>query len=403
LRTRPTGCGRSQASPTGRPGTAGGNLAGDARAGAQGVQGVGHPDAERAFERAHDLARGIADWPLVFPVLFVLWHAHWFQGHLGRAHEEARQLLDLARPGRSQEQLLAAENAIGSCLIHAGENAAGLEHFDRVRALYDPERDASLSFKYVVNFGVSRGFSAAMARFALGWPDAALEEAREAIAYARTRLPINLGAALNFGAHVPVSRGEPHTACEWAEECLSLAQAQGFEFLSGFAKVNRGWALARLGRADDGIGEIRDGIAVWRRSGTGLWEPRHLLLLAEALVGDGRGDKAVADEALAVACRTGQGHFESPLLVARGDALLTVGGEAAAEAERHYREAVEVARAQAARSWELRAAARLARLWHARGETTATRDLLAPVYGRFTEGLDTQDLREAGALLDALT
>ncbi len=365
-------------------------------------KGVGHPATEKAFERAHALMRGRADWPLAFPVLFGLWHAHWFQGQLGPAREEAGELLGLAQREGSGEQRLVAENAIGSCLIHAGDNAGGLEHFERMKALYDPERDDPLASKYMVNFGVSRGFSAAMARFALGWPDAAMADAREAIAYARTRQPINLVAALNFGAHVPISRGDASVALEWAEESLSLAQARGFEFAVGFARVNRGWACARLGRADAGIADIHAGIALWRGSGAGLWEPRHLLLLAAACIAAGRALEAIAaaDLALALARRTGQGHFEAPLLVARGDARLMAGGRRAAEAESDYRDAVDVAHAQSARSWEIRAAIPLARLLHARGDAALARGMLAPLYGWFSEGLDTEDLRNARALLD---
>ena len=277
-------------------------------------------------------------------------------------------------------------------------------HLERMHALYDPQADARLPFKYMVEFGVIHGFCSAIASFALGFPDEALRRAHAGIARGRARQPINLCAALNFGGHVPLSRGEPALALEWADEALALSQANGFEFISPFALINRGSARAQLGVVAGGLAEIRVGIAAWRAAGSGLWLARHLILLAEASLLDRQAAAAIsiADEALAAIARGGERHFLAPALAIKGDALLMADAAQSGAAEGCYRKALDVARSQSAKAWELRAATRLARLWHAQGRTGAARDLLAPVQGWFSEGHTTHDLQAAQALLDAL-
>ena len=164
--------------------------------------------------------------------------------------------------------------------------------------------------------------------------------------------------------------------------------------------MNRGWALTRQGRADEGCAEIRDGIEGAKATGIKSYLPRHLTLLAEACLVAGRPEEGLesTNSAFAEMREGGNRYFESFAWWTKGDALLAL--DQVSEADTSYRRALEVARAQSAKSWELHAASRLARLWHSQGKTTEAHDLLAPVYGWFTEGFDTTDLKEAKSLLD---
>jgi len=164
---------------------------------------------------------------------------------------------------------------------------------------------------------------------AAGYPDQALERAHEAISRGRAQLPVHLGGSLNYGGQIPICRGDAPTVLEWAEECLGFAERLGLEFHIGFAKVNRGWAYARLGRAEEGITEIRDGIPKWRASGFESWAARHLILLSEVSIEAGRLEdaNASADEALISIRETSERQFESYALIAKGDVLRTMDRE----------------------------------------------------------------------------
>ena len=301
-----------------------------------------------------------------------------------------------------RQELLAANWARGMSMALSGENAAGLECFDRMRELYDAEADVSLAFKYYIEFGVGMFWVATTSMFALGFPDRAMDAAREAIARGRTQLPVHLGGSLIYGTHVPISRGDFRTALDWANECIAFAEARGLRYHLGFSRVNRGWALVQLGEVDDGITEIREGTTIWRGSGAQTWVARHVILLSQSNLIAGHPEMALelAEEALGSIDETTERQFESLAHSARGEALAAL--ERTNEAVESFMEAINVAQSQSAKSWELRAAIRLARLWHAQGKTAEARDLLAPAYDWFTEGFDTADLIDAKALLDEM-
>jgi predicted ATPase len=189
---------------------------------------------------------------------------------------------------------------------------------------------------------------------------------------------------------------------ELAEELISLSAEQGFPMWLGFGYANRGWALGERGCVEDGITAVSEGINLFRRAGAG----RHLaifhLFVSQIQIRVGRGTEALAaaEEGLRLASAHYNHLVTADLHRSRGDASLLLG--LIEEAERAFVEAIQVARQQDARLWELRASMSLARLWRDQGKRDEARDLLAPVYGWFTEGFDTPDLREAKALLDEL-
>jgi predicted ATPase len=190
-----------------------------------------------------------------------------------------------------------------------------------------------------------------------------------------------------------------------AEAVITLATEHGFpQWLAG-GTILRGWALAAQGQTEAGIAQLRQGLAAWRATGAEVVQPYVLGLLAEAY---GKSRQAaegltVLEEALAMVEKIGQGVYEADLHRLQGELLLihAVGG-GGAEAEACFQQALTVARRQQAKSLELRAATSLSRLWQRQGKDTEARELLTPIYGWFTEGFDTADLREARALLEAL-
>jgi predicted ATPase len=166
----------------------------------------------------------------------------------------------------------------------------------------------------------------------------------------------------------------------------------------------RGWVLAAQGRHAEGIAQMRESLSTLQATGAELGQPRFLALLAEACGHGGHAEAGlrVVAEALAVAHRTGERRDEAEISRVKGELLLQRAVPNAPEAEACFQQALAMARHQQAKSWELRAAVSLSRLWQHQDKRTEARELLTSIYGWFTEGFDTLDLREAKALLEAL-
>jgi predicted ATPase len=188
-----------------------------------------------------------------------------------------------------------------------------------------------------------------------------------------------------------------------------LATEQGFPLYLAQERVRQGWALAVQGQIEEGISQIRQGLDAWRAMGMELWRPRWLALLAEAY---GKGEQVeegltVLAEALAAVNSSEERMFEAELWRLRGELTLQASAQRtesrAQEAEGYFLTAIDIARQQQAKSWELRASTSLARLWQQQDKREDARQLLAEIYGWFTEGFDTKDLQEAKALLDELS
>ena len=190
---------------------------------------------------------------------------------------------------------------------------------------------------------------------------------------------------------------------EWIDEMAAVALKHGFSHWRAVALYNRGWIKVNNGHVCEGISLLRSGVTAFRATGAEAWTPYLFGLLARGceMAGQNQETVAILDEALRIAERTGERWFTAELHRHKGQLLLQKGHAEAAEAL--YCKALSIAREQQAKLWELRAAASLARLRHNQGRGPEARDLLAPVYGWFTEGRTTPDLREAKTLLDGLT
>jgi predicted ATPase len=216
--------------------------------------------------------------------------------------------------------------------------------------------------------------------------------------------PFSLASALDHAAWLHQYRREGRLTQEWAEADMALCGEQGFPFFLAIGTINHGWALAAQGRRAEGMTQMHQGMAALRTLGVALLLPRCHTILAEAYGESGQAEAGLRllSEALATAHQQGAHLWEPELYRVQGELLLRQTVPDAPEAERCFRQALDIACRQEAKSLELRAATSLSRLWQRQGKRAEARPLLAPTYGWVTEGFDTVDLREAKALLEEL-
>jgi class 3 adenylate cyclase/predicted ATPase len=370
-------------------------------------KGYGAPEVESAFRRARELCLDLGEAAQPFPVLRGLWAFAIVRGRLSEARVLADQLLDIARRAGDDALLLEAYYALGCTLFYLGEPRASRAWSEQAIALYDPDLHRSHTQLYGADPGVTCRCYAAVALWQLGQPDQALVRAQEARALAEeTAQPVNVAFALTFGAVVHQLRGHVEATRAWADAAIALATEQVLPFWASTARILRGWAWFKDGHPDRGIAEVERGLAENRAAGAEIGRPQNCALLAEvfAAKGDSVAALAAVAEAFDAAAATGARYEEAELHRLRGEALLiqiAPGGDTPryAEAEACFRSGIEVARRQAARALELHCATSFGRLLHRRGMRQEARQVLAPVYESFTEGLETVDLQAARALL----
>ena len=191
---------------------------------------------------------------------------------------------------------------------------------------------------------------------------------------------------------------------ERADTAITVATAQQVAIVLAVGPIMRGRVLAMQGQGAEGLPQLRQGLDAYRATGAAFQRPHFLGMLAEVhrSLGQPEAGLAALSEALTLLETTGERYYEAELYRLKGELLLVHAAAHHAEAETCFRHALDVARHQQAKSWELRAAMSLAHLWQQQGKCTEARELLAPIYSWFTEGFDTADLQEAKALLDAL-
>jgi predicted ATPase len=370
------------------------------------TKGAGAPEVERTYARARELCQQVGETPQLFPVLYGLWLFHLVRAQLQTARELGEQLLSLAQRTQEVALILEAHRALGTSLFYLGELALARTHLERALALYNPHEHHSLAFRSGQDPGVvCRGF-AAWALGMLGYPDQALQRSRETITLPQELShPFSQAYALDFAARIHQFRREGQLTREQAQALIALSREQGFTQRLATGTIMWGWALTAQGQGEEGIAQMRQGLAAFRATGAELAQPYYLALLGEAygeLGQAGEGLKVLA-KALATVHQTGEQFCEAELHRLKGNLLLACSAEHHTAAEACFQQALDVARRQQAKSWELRAAMSLCRLWQHQGKRTEARQLLAPIYGWFTEGFDTADLQEAKVLLEELS
>jgi class 3 adenylate cyclase/predicted ATPase len=371
------------------------------------VTGIASREVERTYARTRELCQEVSDSRQVFLAEWGLCHVHLARAEHSRAKELADGLLVLAEREGDSELLLQAHHAAWSMHNVLGEAAEARAAAERGWALYDQEVHQSLAFIYGGHDPAvcSRNIGS-WALWRLGYPEQALawQEAGLALAGQQPH-PSMLAHTFTWAAFLHQFRRDSHKLREQAELAVSLAREQGIANNEAEASMLLGWLMAAEGEPDEGVRLIRNGITVRQSSGTLFHHSYFLGLLAEAHAQAGQNAEALhlLSEALSFAESRSERWYEPELRRLRGECLLRERGMHAGDAETCFEEAVRVARAQAAKSWELRSAVSLARFWAEEGERQKGYDLLAPVYGWFTEGFGTADLREAKALLEELS
>ena len=377
------------------------------------TKGWAAPEVATAYRRAQALWEQGGETPQHCWVLYGLcaWHAMRAEWQTARALME--RLLALAQSVYHPTLLMHAHLGLGGILYCLGAFAAVREHVEQGLALYDPQTHNPLVSDAVQDPEAVGHCYAAGALWHLGYP----EQARQRLDAALTRAqelahPFTLAQVFYYATMFALVRREVQVAGEWADALITLATAQGFPFQLAGGMLCRGRVLIEQGRQEEGIQQIRQSLAAHRATGAEAGQPYALAFLARAYGQEGQGHKGqqVLNEALTLVHRTGERCYEAELYRLKGELLLQEGQrpkaqgteQKVAEAEQRFRQALAVARRQQAKSWELRAAMSLSRLWQRQGKRTEARELLAPLYGWFTEGLDTADLQEAKALLEAL-
>jgi len=368
------------------------------------TEGYASPAAKQAYGRARDLAPRSAEGGPPFPVLWGLWLYHKVRSELDRAGELANELQALARRQSDPDLALQAHQALGITALCRGEPAAAVRHVEHAATLYDPVRHRTHAFLFGQDPGVICKAFGAVALWLLGYPDQAAQQSDEAIAMSWELSPSSQSVALHFAAMVRQLLGDPATARQRAEASCAIAAEHGFSFWMAGGNVLAGWAQATSGDAEEGRRRLEQGLAEWAATGSVTYQTYYLALHAGVLgrIGQVGPARRVLGEALALAKRTGERLCEAELHRLEGEMLLREPGQPEAalrQAEASFRRAIGVARAQEARSLELRAAISLARLGGAAGGE-AYRRPLAEAYAWFTEGLHTSDLTEARALLE---
>jgi class 3 adenylate cyclase/predicted ATPase len=370
------------------------------------ARGYASPGVIQAFSRARELCAVIGGDDSIGPVLFGIWIFGLTAGDHKDAETTANELLQWAERSGNTGARIAANCAVGISSVHLAKLAHAREHFDKFIeycSTLAEEDPTHLAYEYGVDpVGASYAY-AAWCWWLLGYPDQAVRLGDEALAILdRIKHGYSRSRGLYWNSCLHAYRREWPIVAERAAAAIASAQDHGLAMVVAVGRIMRASARAMLEPHDEFVVEIREAMAAYRATGARFQGTYHLILLAQAVAACGRRGEGLAAlrEAAALVGDTGERYVEAEIHRLEGNLRLAEGGSA--EAEGCYLKALGVARAQEARSLELRAATSLARLRREQGRRAEARELLAPIYGWFTEGFDTADLKEAKALLDEL-
>jgi DNA-binding SARP family transcriptional activator/predicted ATPase len=363
------------------------------------------PEVKKIYTRARELCQQLGKTHQLCQVLGQLAVLHFVQAELHRARELAEEALSLAQQDNDPLLVALGHWYLGFVGFFLGEYTTAQAHFKHVIGFYRPEQH---HHSLVLLRGSDAGISAlaydALCLWCLGYPDQALRKSQEVLTLARElEHPFSLADALYFaGCLFNVMRRDWQLLKDYAEEQERLSHEFGLAGWSETATCFHGDAVAMLGQVKEGMVEMREGMVACQSVGVLLVIILTLGNLAKAQAKAGQPEKGLTTLAKAFTRveQTDERYWEAELHRLRGEILFMQGDED--EAEASFEKAIEVARQQSAKSWELRAATGLARLWHKQGKTDEALQLLGEIYDWFTEGFDTPDLREAQALLEAM-
>jgi class 3 adenylate cyclase/predicted ATPase len=376
------------------------------------TKGYAAPETMEAEERARSLieaAETLGEAPedplLIFSVLYGFWVANQtkFNGEL--ICEHAAQFLASAEKEGTIAPRMIGHRLMGTSLLCTGQPVQGRAHLDRASELYDPAQHRVLTTRFGQDTRVAILWYRASALWALGYPDAALADMEHALTDARE---IGHAATLMFALAwtnpIQYYCGKYSALNAQAEELVNLADEKGSAYWKAAGMCAQGLFLHQTGRASEAVQKLHSGIAAWRLTGANLFRPTQLSWLAAAHAELGQFDDAwrCLGDAITGIETSKERWYEAEVNRIAGEVALRSPDPDATRAEAYFERALAVARGQQAKSWELRAAMSIARLWRHQGKRDEAREFLAPIHGWFTEGFDTLDLKSAKALLGEL-
>jgi predicted ATPase len=369
--------------------------------------GFSAPEVEANYMEARVLCQRLGEPLQLFPVLWGLARMHDTRGELTKGRVLAEQLLDLAERARDPALLLEAHHELWANLSALGELTAARLHLEKGFALYDPQKHREHAFLYGGHDpAVCCLYHEAEVLWQLGYPDQALRKSRESLRLARELSHASTtSSALAFAAWFQQACGDRLAVKAHVEENAALAREQEFSPRRAQADFLRGWLLVEEGDSEAGVAQMLQALAIQQSKGvSGRWMPQYVSLLGRVLAQLGRYSEAlnILDKAIAITLQAGGRYYEAELYRVKGELLLS--GEAVDErhSEQCFRHSLNVSHSQSAKSLELRAAMSMSRLWKSQGKKTEAQNLLTAVYGWFTEGFDTYDLKQAKLLLEEL-
>jgi predicted ATPase len=370
------------------------------------TRGNAAAEVEQTYTRARALCQQLGETPQLFVALRGLWRFYQDGGRLATAREVAEQLLTLAQHQHEATRRMVAHVSLGATLTFMGAFTAARSHLEQGIALTDPEAQRTLALRYGVAPGAQCLVYAAHTLWCLGYPNQGLARSQEACTLARElEHPLSLAGSLHYVVRLHLLRGEAHAARDQAEALIALATEHTLPQYVALGRCVLGWALAVQGQSAEGVTLLHQGVTDMQAMGNRVVQPVYLPILAAVSGTLGQVDAGLplVTEALALVEQTEVRWYEAETYRIKGTLLLHQAVPDAAQAETCFQQALNIARHQEAKSWELRAATSLARLWQSQDKRQAAYDLLAPVYGWFTEGFDIADLQEAKALVEELS
>jgi predicted ATPase len=377
------------------------------------IRGFAAPETKAAaeqarllIEKAEALGELLEDPLLLFSVLFGFWVANYlaFNGDVMR--DLATQFLTLAKRQETKIPQMMGHQVMGISLAATGDLVHSLTHFDRGVAFYDPEQHRPYATRFGADIRVTSVSFRSWAQWMRGYPEAALADAKQALQEARDISQAStLLFALFWTSLIQVFCGNFTTATKEHDELIALADEKGSIHWKAYCTSLQGCLFALTGKASDAVQTISAGIAACRSTGASMFTPSSLSYLAKACAEVGQFEEALRciGEAMSKAETTKESWFEAETNRIAGEIALMLPEPDVTKAQEYFESGIVIARQQQAKSWELRAATSLARLWRDQGKVQQARELLAPVYGWFTEGFDTRNLKEAKALLSTLS
>jgi predicted ATPase len=377
------------------------------------VKGYASPETKAAMEEAkclieevEKLGEHVEDPLLLFTVLYGFAITHYVRMNGDALHALALQFLALAQKQSEAVPVMIGHRVMGHALLLTGQFLKSRAHYDEALKLYDPVKHAMVAARVGgQDARMTVLCHRARALWFLGYPGAALTDAKRAVSHAREiEHAVTLMHALAHASCTYLHCGVYYSADALLAELAQIADEKGAALWKAYGQMTQGALRLLMGKPSDAVSVLTSGINAFQATGATVFIPWYLTYLATTYASLNRYDDAsrAISEATEAVNGTNERWCEAEIARVVGEVTLVGPKQDSAEAQNHFERALAVARQQQAKSWELRAAMSLARLWRDQGKVQHARELLAPVYGWFTEGFDTRDLKEAKALLDEL-